>query len=124
MCIRDSDKTDEAASYTRDRFRDRSGFTVTGTAGNSLPALFHKADANQPGAVGSILGVIRDLGDVEQILTHHVSDSIAVWDLTGLQLSSGYKDANNWGIGIRRLKRGTPDIDLMIAGHWLPREQG
>ena len=111
-------RTDSGGGYDRDRFRDRSGITVSG---NSNPALHSKKDANQPGAVGSILGKIRDLGDIETTISHP-SDSLVQFDLDGLRLSSGYRSTNVWGVGLRRLERNTPNITVMIAGYWLPKQ--
>ena len=111
-------RTDTGGGYTRHRFRDRSGIQVSG---DSNPAIHEKYDANQPGAVGSILGKIRDLGDIERTIDHP-SDSIAEFDLTGMNLSSGYRSTNVWGVGIRRLERNTPNITLTIAGYWLKKQ--
>lgn len=109
-----------SAGYERERFRDRSGVQPTG---NSRPAIWHKYDSQQPGAVGAILGPLRNLGAVLTKVTHP-TDSITHVDMSKYWFSSGYRSTNVWGTGIRRLKDRTPDITIAIGGLWLPKAQG
>ena len=106
-----------SAGYTRDTLRNRSGVIPSA---NELPAVFHKYDATQPGAVGSILGPLHNLGAV---LTEveHPSDSITHVDMTRYWFSSGYREDNVWGIGLKRSEDRTPDITVAIGGLWLPK---
>ena len=112
-----TDNTSVAAGYSRDRFRTRFGDLASG---DYNPCLRHKGDFTTPGAFGGSVGKIRDIGGTFEEIDHP-SDSIGQLDLGGLGMSCGYHSTNVWGIGMKRARRNTPTIDLMIAGYWLPK---
>ena len=109
--------TPTSANYTRQRFRSRFGDL---TSGDHNPALRHKEDDQLPGAVGGVIAKVRDVGgEFEEI--DDPSDSLGRFELGGLGITAGYNADNVWGVGLRRLRRQTPDIQIMVAGYWLPR---